>query len=224
MEIMGIGLGRARNDIDLATGNRGGKKLVEWKKIPVPAEQLVVEEQAHLRDHVVPSDDETPEKVVGSIVLELRHGSLRASQNDGLTQVAHHKAQRRARISQTIGAMQNHKSIEQPVIPLDSTSDLSPSLGIDAGAVEQRRELEGGETEATGMLGRWSTQGLKHLGVAVADHNGDVLEGRSIIEAGLRPETRVQEPGGLRPAAASELVNFIRPFNQSTTPRGHTGT
>lgn len=117
----------------------------------------MIEEQTHFWDHVVPCDDETPEKIVRSIVLELRHGSLRTGQDDRLTQVAHHEAQSRARIGQTIGPVQNHKRIKQSIIPFYSSRDFPPSLGVDTGAVKQRGELEGRETDATGMLGWWST-------------------------------------------------------------------
>lgn len=117
----------------------------------------MIEEQTHFWDHVVPCDDETPEKIIRSIVLELRHGSLRTGQDDRLTQVAHHEAQSRARIGQTIGPVQNHKRIKQSIIPFYSSRDFPPSLGVDTGAVEQRGELEGRETDATGMLGWWST-------------------------------------------------------------------
>lgn len=136
----------------------------------------MVEEQTHFRDHVVSRDDETTEEIIRGIVLELRHGGLRTSQDDWLTQVAHHKAQRRARIGQTISPMQNHKRIKQLVITLDSSRDFAPSLSVDTGTVEQRGELEGRETNAAGMLGRRSTQCLEHLGVSITDNDGEPFD------------------------------------------------
>lgn len=118
-------------------------------------------------------NDETPEKVIRSVVLKLGHGSLGTSvvrdllqcisqpkisaginsrQDNRLSQIANHKTQRRARISQAVRSMQYHERIKQSIIPLDSSRNLAPAFSIDAGAVEQRVELEGGEADAAGML------------------------------------------------------------------------
>lgn len=93
----------------VALGEYGSQKRGRDKSrggaIPVPSEELVVEEQTDLWDHVVPRHDETSQKIIRSIVLELRHRSLRARQDDGLPQVANHKAQGRASISQAVRPM-----------------------------------------------------------------------------------------------------------------------
>ena len=212
LEAEGVDVGRAIDEVpvhvcphgvDRGEGREvGGGKGVEVGRRDlggaVPAEELVVEEEAHFGDHEVASDYQGPEKVVGGVVLQLQHRHLRARQDDGLPQVLQHEAEGRTRVGQTVGSVQDHEGVEELVIPSDGPGNVGPAFGVDGTAVDEVLELEHGVAHLPVVRAHGRSEAGQALGPTGLHHDLERIGIGVVVEGWPRGHAAVQETPSLK--------------------------
>lgn len=103
-------------------------------------------------------NDQGSEQVIRRIILKLQHWSLRSSENHRLSKILEHEAQCRARVCQTVCAVQDHESIEQCVVLEHGLRNLGPTLCVDRATIKQLFKLEDRVPHLSSISCDWSAQ------------------------------------------------------------------
>lgn len=134
----------------------------------VAAVQLVAEEEADLGDDKGSGDDERAEQVVDGVGLQRKDGRLRAREDDGLAQVGQHKGQRRRRVGERVGAVQDDEAVEEVVVFLHGRGHGGPVGGGDVAGVEEGVEFHDGVADVAVVGGWGGSEGVELGELAVA--------------------------------------------------------
>lgn len=121
----------------------------------------MVEEEPDLGDDVRPRDDEAAEQVVHGVGLQRKDGGLRAGQDDGLAEVAHHEGERGGGVGERVCAVEDDEAVEQVVVLLDAEGHARPVGGGDGRAVEEGGEFEDGVPDVAVVGGGRGAEGVE---------------------------------------------------------------
>lgn len=108
-----------------------------------------MEEEADFRDDEGSGNDERAEEVVNAVGLEGEDGSLRAGEDDGLSEVGHHEGEGGGRVGEGVGAVEDDEAVEEVVVLLDAHGHGVPVVGGDGAGVEKRVEFQDAIADVT---------------------------------------------------------------------------
>ncbi len=80
---------------------------------PVATVEFVVEKDANLGDAIASGHDQSPEEIISSVAPNFEDGNLRTGDNDRLAQVLQHERQRRSRVRERVGAVEDDETIKE---------------------------------------------------------------------------------------------------------------
>lgn len=96
--------------------------------------------------------------------------------------------------------MQDHKRIEELIVPVDGTRDLRPTLGVDRATIEQLLKLEHGVSNLPFVCAHRRAQTRVQLlsdPVAMSAHDGDGLGTGVVVERRPWHHVRFEKTPGL---------------------------
>jgi hypothetical protein len=80
---------------------------------PVATVEFVVEKDANLGDAIASGHDQSPEEIISSVAPDFENGNLRTGDNYRLAQVLQHERQRRSRVGERVGAVEDDETIKE---------------------------------------------------------------------------------------------------------------
>eukprot|EP00053_Salpingoeca_punica_P007327 m.67188 g.67188 ORF g.67188 m.67188 type:complete len:471 (-) comp14098_c0_seq1:372-1784(-) len=148
----GAGLRQGQAGVDADVDGEGGERLhvgrLEGSQAKgvdlggaVGAHELLVEEDADLREVCADGKDHADNEVAARVVVDLAEGDHRAGEDHRLAQILQQKGHRRGRIGHRVRAHNHHKAVIQKVVFLNVFGQPEPVSRSHAGRVHQRRVL-----------------------------------------------------------------------------------